>query len=116
MPFAIVRAMPSAADRLIADMRNGYDSLGPLARAAVRVSPIEIDVGPMLAAWRRANPEIISRDEAWSLLDPAIDASVAVFVESAVQAKTGKPLEAFRVERRHGCVETRRDVRVMRRA
>lgn len=85
--------------RYIADMR-AYDTLGPLARAAVMASPAELWVGPMLAGWRQDNPEIMGRDEGYSLTDPKIDASVAAFVNDAVRRKFGKPVDAFVVRAR----------------
>lgn len=43
------------SDRFAADML-AYDSLGPLARAAIARSPAELWVADMLLAWRQANP------------------------------------------------------------
>ena len=81
--------------QLVADMKLGYDALGPLAREAVRNAPLEITVGEMLLAWRNQNHEIIACDEGYSLLDPKIDQSVAEFVLASVKRRFGKRLDEF---------------------
>lgn len=86
--------------QLVADMKLGFDALGPLARAVVRNSPIEITVGEMLVQWRSMNYQIIGRDEGYSLTDADVDKSVAEFVLAAIKRKFGKRLDEFVVDRR----------------
>lgn len=87
------------ADRFTSDMQ-AYDALGPLAREAIRQAPSEVWVINILNGWRQDNPEIMGRDEGYSLTDPQIDKSVAEFVRKAIRNKFGKPPETFVVARR----------------
>lgn len=82
-----------------------FDALGPLTRAVIAESPIDIETLDMINAWRNSSayPDEIERLWGAPLDHPEIDALIAKFLASAITKRLGHPWRAPVPRRvRHG--------------
>jgi len=71
----------------LVDMVHAYDTLGPLAREAIRESPVDMSVGMML---NEAPIELIDLERGgWR------DAKLAEWIRRSIARKMGRPAETF---------------------
>ena len=71
----------------LVDMVHAFDTLGPLAREAIRESPIDLSVGMML---NEAPMELIDIERGgW------LDAKLAEWIKRQIARKMGRPAETF---------------------
>jgi hypothetical protein len=75
-----------------------YDQLGPLARAAVRDAPREIDIAAVVRDFKTGRPHTEMDSEGFfpplDLKDPATDARLAKRIDDITIKDSGKPIEA----------------------
>lgn len=91
---------------IVTDMRI-YDSLGPLARAAIDNSPVEITITRLLSAFeteRRHEMIASCRDDLYfaPIDTQEADRQFAAYIQRSIRVRYGKPADYFVMERRRG--------------